>query len=130
MIKIENLYHNEDEPNIAKSYFHNNRYDDLVEGDVTNREFMIDFDKDNRLSVKLSYQVINDGDKISIEVASNGFIIKANGTTTISKNQYDLEIKIKGLAYTQGEKIVKVDASEFDYADALAKYLESLRDLS
>ncbi len=54
-------------------------------------------------NITYSTEELNDGKKISIEIASNGFIIKSEGKTHIAEGEYDMKSKIEELAIEKND---------------------------
>ena len=52
-------------------------------------------------NIEYTTETINDGMKIAIEVASNGYIIKANSKTVIAESVYDMKAKVEELTLTK-----------------------------
>ena len=72
-------------------------------------KFKIDNGEVVPTTINYSTEQLNDGKKITIEIASNGFIIKADGKTHIAESEYDMKSKIEELSIEKHDYEFKYD---------------------
>ncbi len=68
-------------------------------------------------TIEYSTETLNDGKKITIEIASNGYIMKSGGETIIAESMYDMKTKIEGMALVTEHFKFAYDMDEHNFTN-------------
>ena len=95
--------------------------------------FSIGTDDDGAITVtpcNITYCITinNTGEKIALEVAENGFIVKSSGKTQVASSEYDMEQIIKGIIKRVDNYDVPFHADEYDFNN-LDSIIQTLTEL-
>ncbi len=68
-------------------------------------------------TIEYTTETLNDGQKITVEVAANGYIIKSSGKTMVTESVYDMKTKIEEMTMLKEDFKFAYDFGEHNFVN-------------